>query len=72
MPLPEEPSTFARQIVITRGQFSGASGSAAAHLSRPDAIRIELTKDALSQYGMTVRNLQTLELLHYLKKELTK
>ncbi len=35
MPLPDDPSTLARQIVITRGQFSGASGSSAAHRSRP-------------------------------------
>ena len=29
LPLPEEPSRFARQTVSTRGKFSGASGSSA-------------------------------------------
>src|SRR5450759_5124192 len=34
MPLPEEPSRFARQIVITRGKLRGSSGSSPAKCSR--------------------------------------
>ena len=37
LPLPEEPSRFARHTVRTRGKFSGASGSSAANRSRPAA-----------------------------------
>ena len=42
------------------------------HLTNPEALRIELTPASLAQYAVEVRNLQTLELLHYLKKELNK
>ena len=34
IPLPEEPSRFARHTVITRGKFAGSSGSSPAKRSR--------------------------------------
>jgi hypothetical protein len=36
LPLDDEPSRFARQIVSTRGKFSRASGSSQAKRSSPD------------------------------------
>jgi hypothetical protein len=35
-PFADDPSRFARQMVSTRGKFSGASGSSAANRSAPD------------------------------------
>ncbi len=38
-PFDDDPSRFARQIVSTRGKFSGASGSSQANRSSPDRNR---------------------------------
>jgi hypothetical protein len=34
MPLPDDPSRFARHTVITRGKFAGSSGSSPAKRNR--------------------------------------
>jgi hypothetical protein len=39
LPFEDDPSRFARQIVSTRGKFSGASGSSPAKRSSPDRSR---------------------------------